>query len=173
MTNMKENNLKLAHNDLYPVDAYKKNYIIARSILCDAERLTANSNIDLQKCILLYNMYSSMRDIYGRRSLHTFEYKEINFDSQEFIRKEFPRKKKWDKGTMGIVKYELAYEEISSMIPDADGFGLFEHIRETDIEKCKWIASMYEVLAEAVDKFAKPILIERGLWEDRENFYNY
>lgn len=167
------NDLHLVFNGLYTADSYKKNYIIARSILCDAENFIADDEMDLEKCILIYNMYTSVRDIYNRRTLHTFEYKGINFDSQEFIRKAFPRKKKWNKENMRLTNYEVAYKTLHPMVPDADGFGLFEHIRETDVEKCKWIASIHEVLEEAYVKYAEPMLMRSELWEDRDNFYCY
>ena len=33
-----------------------------------------------------------------------------------------------------------------SLSVDADGYGLFESISEEDVEKCKWIAAICEVL---------------------------
>ena len=167
------NDLHLVFNGLYTADSYKKNYIIARSILCDAENFKANDEMDLEKCILIYSMYTSVHDIYRRRTLHTFEYKEINFDSAEFIRSAFPRKKKWNSGNMKLAKYALSYKKFYPMVPDADNFGLFEHISETDIEKCKWIAAIHELLEETYEKYAKPILMTSELWEDRKNFFCY
>lgn len=173
MKNTSANELKLVFNGLYTVDFYKKNYIIARSILCNAETLNADDAMDVEKCIIIYNIRHSLFDIYCRRTLHTFDYKKIDFNSEDFIRKAFPRKKKWDSGKMDLEKYELLYKKLHPMVPDADGFGLFEHIRETDVEKCKWIACIYEVIEEAYEKYAKPILMASELWEERENFYYY
>ena len=47
---------------------------------------------------------------------------------------------------MTIAEYKEIYEAIVSLSVDADGYGLFENISEQDVEKCKWIASISEVL---------------------------
>ena len=164
------NDLHLVFNGLYTADSYKKNYIIARSILCDAENFIADDEMDLEKCILIYNMYTSVRDIYCRRSLHTFEYKGIDFNSQEFIRKAFPRKKKWNKKNMRLANYEVAYKTLHPMVPDADNFGLFEHIRETDVEKCKWIAAICEVLDDVPVRRVKHIFEHKNVDFDYQQF---
>ena len=47
---------------------------------------------------------------------------------------------------MTIAEYKENYEAIVSLSVDADGYGLFESISEEDVEKCKWIAAICEVL---------------------------
>lgn len=47
---------------------------------------------------------------------------------------------------MTIADYKEIYEAIVSLSVDADGYGLFESISNEDIEKCKWIAAICEVL---------------------------
>lgn len=47
---------------------------------------------------------------------------------------------------MTIAEYKEIYEAIVSLSVDADGYGLFESISEEDVEKCKWIAAICEVL---------------------------
>ena len=47
---------------------------------------------------------------------------------------------------MTVAEYKEIYEAIVSLSVDADGYGLFENISEEDVEKCKWIASICEVL---------------------------
>ena len=47
---------------------------------------------------------------------------------------------------MTIADYKAIYEAIVSLSVDADGYGLFESISNEDIEKCKWIAAICEVL---------------------------
>jgi hypothetical protein len=42
--------------------------------------------------------------------------------------------------------YKKIYNDIVSLSFDADGFGLFYGIRDRDVEKCKWIAAIMEVL---------------------------
>jgi hypothetical protein len=47
---------------------------------------------------------------------------------------------------MTVAEYKEIYEAIVSLSVDADGYGLFENISEEDVEKCKWIAAICEVL---------------------------
>ena len=47
---------------------------------------------------------------------------------------------------MTIADYKAIYEAIVSLSVDADGYGLFESISNEDVEKCKWIAAICEVL---------------------------
>lgn len=47
---------------------------------------------------------------------------------------------------MTIADYKAIYEAIVSLSVDADGYGLFENISDEDVEKCKWIAAICEVL---------------------------
>ena len=47
---------------------------------------------------------------------------------------------------MTIADYKVIYEAIVSLSVDADGYGLFESISNEDVEKCKWIAAICEVL---------------------------
>ena len=54
--------------------------------------------------------------------------------------------KKMDADTMAVVEYKEIYEAIVSLSVDADGYGLFENISDEDVEKCKWIAAICEVL---------------------------
>lgn len=47
---------------------------------------------------------------------------------------------------MTVAEYKEIYEAIVSLSVDADGYGLFESISNEDVEKCKWIAAICEVL---------------------------
>ena len=47
---------------------------------------------------------------------------------------------------MTIADYKAIYEAIVSLSVDADGYGLFESISNEDVEKCKWIAAICEIL---------------------------
>lgn len=47
---------------------------------------------------------------------------------------------------MTIADYKAIYEAIVSLSVDADGYGLFESISNEEVEKCKWIAAVCEVL---------------------------
>ena len=158
------------HNDCYPVEAYKQHYLTARMIQCDAEKFSVSNTDDVEKCMWIYTIFHDLKDVPRGRFMHTFEYKAISFDSAKFIRKAFPRKKKWDR-QMGLISYEMAYDAMYHMVPDADGFGLFEDIREKDVEKCMWIAAIYEVVAEVVAKYVNPIFSELNIQYDWEEFY--
>ena len=47
---------------------------------------------------------------------------------------------------MTVAEYKEIYEAIVSLSVDADGYGLFDAISDEDVEKCRWIAAIYEVL---------------------------
>lgn len=47
---------------------------------------------------------------------------------------------------MSVEEYKKLYDDIVRMSLDCDGFGLFYTIRDRDVEKCKWIAAIMEVL---------------------------
>lgn len=158
-------------NDCYPVEAYKKHYLTARMIQCDAEKFQASNADDVEKCMWIYTIFLDLKDVPAGRVEHTFDYKAIPFDSAKFIRREFPRKKKWD-SWMSLLSYDIAFNSMHNMVPDADGFGLFDRIREKDVEKCKWIAAIYEVMAEVVEKYVNPIFNELNIQYDWEEFYN-
>ena len=162
--------LMKALNDCYPVEAYKKHYLTARMIQCDAEKFKASNADDVEKCMWIRGMLDDLKQVPVGRFEHTFEYKNIAFDSAKFVRKAFPRKKKWDRW-MCPASYEVAYDEMHCMVPDADGFGLFDQIREKDVEKCQWIAAIYEVMADVVEKYVNPIFDELNNEYDWEAFY--
>ncbi len=42
--------------------------------------------------------------------------------------------------------YTVIYDAILALANDADGYGLFDNITDEDIQKCKWIAAILEVL---------------------------
>ncbi len=49
---------------------------------------------------------------------------------------------------MKVETYKEVYKLLVSISCDADGYGLFDKITEEDIEKCKWIYCMYEVMTD-------------------------
>ena len=170
MSNETMTDIEMVMNDCYPVEAYKQHYLTARAILCDAETFQASNADDVEKCMWIYTIFLDLKDVPAGRVEHTFDYKAIPFDSVKFIRKEFPRKRKWDQW-MGLNSYEIAHDRMHNIVPDADGFGLFDRIREKDVEKCKWIAAIYEVVNEAVEKYVNPIFSEMNIQYDWEEFY--
>ena len=48
--------------------------------------------------------------------------------------------------SLSIETYKSIYDAIVALSVDADGYGLFENISDEDVEKCKWIAAILEVL---------------------------
>ena len=157
-------------NDCYPVSAYKKHYLTARCVLNEAKKLEPANDDDVEKAMWICALLDDLKQVPVGRFEHTFEYKDISFDSAEFIREAFPQKELLD-SMMSISNCAMAFDEMHYMVPDADGFGLFAHIRDIDVEKCKWIAAIYEVLTEAVEKYAQPIFAERNIRYDWEDFF--
>ena len=49
-------------------------------------------------------------------------------------------------GELSIEGYKAIYDAIVTLSVDADGYGLFDNISDEDVEKCRWIAAIYEVL---------------------------
>ena len=61
-----------------------------------------------------------------------------------FIEKYFDEKT----DSLTIDGYEAIYNAVLTLANDADGFGLYEAITPEDIQKCKWIAAILEVLSD-------------------------
>lgn len=49
-------------------------------------------------------------------------------------------------GMMTIEDYKALYDHVVEMSMDADNYGLFKHISDEDVEKCKWIYLINECL---------------------------
>jgi len=47
---------------------------------------------------------------------------------------------------LSIEGYKAIYDAIVTLSVDADSYGLFDDISDEDVEKCRWIAAIYEVL---------------------------
>ena len=146
-------------NDCYPVNKYKKHYLTARCVLNEAKKLEPTNDDDIEKAMWICALLDDLKQVPVRRFEHTFEYKDISFDSAEFIREAFPQKELLD-SMMSISNYAMAFDEMHYMVPDADGFGLFAHIRDIDVEKCKWIAAIYKQHNVVVPKFRVIVLIQ-------------
>ena len=48
--------------------------------------------------------------------------------------------------SLSVETYKSIYDTIVALSVDADSYGLFENISDEDVEKCKWIAAICEVL---------------------------
>lgn len=73
-------------------------------------------------------------------------------------------------GEMMLENYKAIYEAIVSLSCDADGYGLCEDITEADIEKCKWIAAICEVLEDVPKRRVRHIFTYKNVVFDREQF---
>ena len=71
---------------------------------------------------------------------------------------------------MTVAEYKEIYEAIVSLSVDADGYGLFENISEEDVEKCKWIAAICEVLDDVPRSRMEHIFQQRKVDFDYMNF---
>lgn len=71
---------------------------------------------------------------------------------------------------MTAAEYKEIYEAIVSLSVDADGYGLFENIYEEDVEKCKWIAAIWEVLNDVPRSRMEHIFQQRKVDFDYMNF---
>lgn len=71
---------------------------------------------------------------------------------------------------MTLDDYKAIYEAIVSLSCDADGYGLYDHITEEDIEKCKWIASICEVLDDVPVRRVKHIFEHKKIRFDCDSF---
>ena len=49
-------------------------------------------------------------------------------------------------GSLSVDGYREIYDAILTLADDADSYGLFKRITSEDIQKCKWIAAIFEVL---------------------------
>ena len=71
---------------------------------------------------------------------------------------------------MTLDDYKAIYEAIVSLSCDADGYGLYDNITEEDIEKCKWIASICEVLDDVPVRRVKHIFEHKNVDFDYQQF---
>ena len=71
---------------------------------------------------------------------------------------------------MTVAEYKEIYEAIVSLSVDADGYGLFENISDEDVEKCKWIAAICEVLDDVPRSRMEHVFKYRKVNFDYTNF---
>lgn len=75
-----------------------------------------------------------------------------------------------ESGEMKVEGYKAIYEAVTTLSMDADGYGLFDSITDEDVEKCKWIAAIYEVLDDVPMRRVKHIFNYRNVDFDRSDF---
>ncbi len=69
-----------------------------------------------------------------------------------------------------VAFYKHVYEDIVSISVDADSFGLFDQITDEDVEKCKWIAEILEVMNDVPRRRMEHIFKYKGIEYDSEEF---
>ena len=74
------------------------------------------------------------------------------------------------KKKLKVIDYKKIYEEVLALADDADGYGLFENITEEDVEKCKWIAAILEVLDDVPRHRVEHIFQHRNIEFDYVEF---
>ena len=71
---------------------------------------------------------------------------------------------------MTLDDYKAIYEAIVSLSCDADGYGLYDDITNEDVEKCKWIAAICEVLDDVPVRRVKHIFEHKNVDFDYQQF---
>ena len=71
---------------------------------------------------------------------------------------------------MKLEDYKAIYEAIVSLSCDADGFGLYDGITTEDVEKCKWIAAIFNVLGDVPRRRVNHIFQHTEIRFDCERF---
>lgn len=71
---------------------------------------------------------------------------------------------------MKLEDYKAIYEAIVSLSCDADGFGLYDGITTEDVEKCKWIAAIFNVLGDVPRRRVNHIFQHKEIRFDCERF---
>ena len=71
---------------------------------------------------------------------------------------------------MKLEDYKAIYEAIVALSCDADGFGLYDGITTEDVEKCKWIAAIFNVLGDVPRRRVNHIFQQKEIRFDCERF---
>ena len=71
---------------------------------------------------------------------------------------------------MKLEDYKAIYEAIVSLSCDADGFGLYDGITTEDVEKCKCIAAIFNVLGDVPRRRVNHIFQHKEIRFDCERF---
>ena len=71
---------------------------------------------------------------------------------------------------MTLDDYKAIYDAIVSLSCDADGYGLYDDITNEDVEKCKWIAAICEVLDDVPVRRVKHIFEHKKVDFDCQQF---
>ena len=80
----------------------------------------------------------------------------------------YNKKQKYE--ALSVEDYKAIYGAIVSLSVDADGYGLFAQISDEDIEKCKWIAAIYEVLDDVPKCRMAHVFKHKNIEFDSEQF---
>ena len=75
-----------------------------------------------------------------------------------------------EQGCLTLEGYKAIYEAIVNLSCDADGFGLYDTITEEDVEKCKWIAAIFNVMGDVPRRRVNHIFQQKQIRFDCEQF---
>ena len=170
------NNVKSAwvRSDL-SIKAYKSAYEAVRRILCDAEAFDPTNEDTIAKCMWISAMAETMGDVPMNAVSVACEDNSLR-NSTTLIRKEFPRKRSWNKlfgeRNMDILLYAMVYEGICTISRDADDFDVYGQISDEEVEKCEWISAIYKVMDDILQKHVNPALHDAGMEYNWFDFYN-
>ena len=71
---------------------------------------------------------------------------------------------------MKLEDYKAIYEAIVSLSCDADGFGLCDGITAEDVEKCKWIAAIFNVMGDVPRRRVNHVFQQKQIRFDCKQF---
>lgn len=75
-------------------------------------------------------------------------------------------------GSLTVDGYREIYDAILTLADDADSYGLFQSCTPEDIQKCKWIAAIIEVLDDVPRRSMKHVFKKNRISFDYLEFIN-
>jgi len=168
MANQNERNQE-AKNIIYNL-SYNEVYRHVVDIAKDVKRFDTTKNEDVEKCKWIAAMVDVFFDVPMHNAVNTLHLNNIQFDSKNFLseRKDEAMARRYKKHT--ICDYEFAYDLIVDIAFDADAFFVSENASAEQIEKCKWISVMCDVLSDIYMDVVDPAFVNLGFHFDWEAF---
>lgn len=158
-----------------PIKDYKSAYEAVRRIMCDAEAFDPTKEETIEKCMWI----SAMAEIMGNVPMNAVRVVSADnslLDSTTLIRREFPRKRSWNKlfgeRDMDILLYAMVYEGLLSISRDTDDFDIYGVISDVEVKKCELVSAIHEVTNDILQKYVNPILADVDMKYDWFDFYD-
>ena len=168
MANQNERNQE-AKNIIYNL-SYNEVYRHVADIAKDTKRFDTTKNEDVEKCKWIAAMVDVFFDVPMHNAVNTLHLNNIQFDSKDFLceRKDEALARRYKKRT--ICEYEFVYDLFVDIAFDADAFCVSENASAEQIEKCKWISVMCDVLSDIYMDVVDPAFVNLGFHFDWEAF---